>query len=246
MNESTERKFYAVVILALIALVAVSILMPPRTSPVFVGGTATTQGKTLSVSGTGTISARPDEAWFFAAVVTQSLTATQALNDNAAAMTRVLDQMNQLGIAKDKIETVGFSLMPLYDYSGKTPSLVGYQVRNAIKITVSDLSKIGQVIDSAVNAGANEVQGVQFTLSERRAAELREQALQMAVQDASGKAQRLASLLGVTLAGPVTVNIGFSYEPIFVAAVKAEAAQTPIVPGQLQVTVTIQVVYAFN
>jgi hypothetical protein len=227
-------------------LVAFSIFAPPRAAtPILVSGQATTQTKTISVSGTGTISAAPDEAWFYAAVVTQSLSAQQALADNAVAMSRVIDRMGQLGIGKAKIETVGFSLFPVYANDGRT--LIGYQVHNAIKIRVTDLTRLGEVIDAAVGAGANEVQGVQFTLSDQRAADLRAQALELAVKDASGKAQKLAGLLGVTITGPVSVQIDFAYQPIHVAAERAlqPATPTPIIPGQLQVTVNVLIAYAF-
>jgi uncharacterized protein YggE len=246
MNEGLERKFYAIAIIALIALVAVNILLPPRGGTVLLSASTTSADKTISVTGTGVVSARPDEAWFFAAVVTRSLTATQALADNAAAMNQVLDQLNQLGIPKEKIETVSFSLNPVYDYNGKAPVLVGYEVRNAIKVTVSDLNKLGQIIDAVVNAGANEVQGVQFTLSAGRSEELKQQALQLAVADASGKAQALASLLHVTLVGPTSVDISWGYQPIYASVERSTLpAQTPIVPGQLEVTVSVHIVYAF-
>jgi len=119
---------------------------------------------------------------------------------------------------------------------------VGYAARNAIQITLSDFGLVGRALDAAINAGANEVQGVMFTLSKEAFSNIEKQALQAAIQDADSKAKAVASSLGVTLLGPISITPGYVYQPMFEKATLA-ANQTPIQPGSLEVTVNVQIAY---
>jgi len=174
------------------------------------------------------------------AVQTQAATATQASSDNAATMSKVLDALASIGIDKNSIQTTSYSLTPVYDYKQdqtSPPKIVGYAARNAIQITLSDFSLVGKALDAAISAGANEVQGVMFTLSSKTFSDIEKQALQAAIQDADSKAKAVASSLGVTLLGPISVTPGYVYQPMVDKTSLAEA-QTPIQPERLRLQQT--------
>lgn len=246
MSEISNRRIYYLAAVAIVAIVLISAVATTRPVSVQTGDQGNQLGqKTLQVTGVGTVSAHPDRAIIILAVQTQAATAAQASSDNAAAMSKVLEALAGIGIDKDSIQTTSYSLTPLYDYKQDqttSPKIVGYAARNAIQITLSDFNVVGKALDTAVNAGANEVQGVMFTLSDKAFSEIEKQALQAAIQDADSKAKAVASSLGVTLLGPISVTPGYVYQPTVDKATLL-ASQTPIQPGNLEVTANVQITY---
>jgi hypothetical protein len=118
---------------------------------------------------------------------------------------------------------------------------------NTIQVTISDLGSVGKVLDQAITAGVNEVQGLTFTLSSSTLAMLQKQALQLALQDADNQAKTAAATLGVTIIGPISVTPGYIFQPISYSRLSATPqAQTPIQAGTLQVSATVQVTYQFS
>ena len=205
--------------------------------------------KTIQVTGTGTISASPDQAILDLAVQTQAATATQATSDNAVAMANVIAALTRAGIDNNSIQTVSYTLTPTYSNpvnQSVPPTIIGYIAENSIQVTVNDLGSIGKILDQAISAGANEVQGVSFTLSSSTLAKIQTQALQLALTDADGQAKALATTLGVTIVGPISVTPGFEFQPTNYNRFAAPSALTPIQSGTLQVTATAQVTYAFT
>jgi len=206
--------------------------------------------KTIQVSGTGMVSASPDEAILYLAVETQASTASQATAENAAAMTNVLRSLAAAGVSNDSIQTTSYTLNPIYanQINQSVPaSIIGYDAVNSIQVTLSRLASVGRILDQAISAGANEVQGVTFTLSSATMATLQKQALQLALQDADNQAKATATAMGVTIIGPISVIPGYEFQPVnYNRLATAVPAATPIQPGTLQVTATVQVTYAFN
>lgn len=254
--------------LAIIALVIVSVFAIMRPTMV-----ATSPGnpnqRTITVNGVGTVETAPDEALLNLAVNNQAATAAQAASDNAKTMSQVTQAILGLsslspGITKDNITTTDYSLTPVYSQPSNncntasgpsqpqpivcntaTQQLIGYAVRNAIQVTVKDMTSIGGVLDAATQSGANEVGGITFTFTGGTYADLQKQALQKAVQDASNQAQTMASALGVHITGIVSVTPAYLYQPYMNAKLNptSSGASTPIQTGTLQVTVNVQVVY---
>jgi len=107
------------------------------------------------------------------------------------------------------------------------------------------LTSVGKIIDTGVAGGANLVQGIYFTLSESKAAQLRDQAIEEAVKDADSKANILARSLNVKIVGPVSVSLGYEY-PVVPYEKMASAATTPIIPGPVTITATVQITYSFT
>jgi uncharacterized protein YggE len=268
-----SNKWNYVTALAIIALVIVSVFAITRPT-MMASGTGNTAQKIITVNGVGTVETAPDEAILVLAVTNQAATAEQAAKDNADTASRVIDAILGLslskGITKDDITTIDYSLTPVYSQPEKcvtttevpqplgdtkpqvtctitTPQLVGYAVRNAIQVTVKDMNSIGKVLDAATGAGANEINGITFTFTSGTYASLQKQALQNAIQDASGQAQTMAAALGVHITGVVSVNPAYVYRPyINYKAETSGAASTPIQTGTLQVTVNVQVVYEIS
>lgn len=244
MSEISSRRIYYLAAVSIVAIVLICAVATTRPLSIQTNSPSNTQ-KTLQVMGVGTVSAQPDQAIILLAVQTQAATATQASSDNALIMSKVMDALANIGIGKSSIETVSYSLGPIYEYKQDQttpPKIVGYAVRNAIQVTLSDFSVVGKALDAAINAGVNEVQGVMFTLSNAALTKIEKQALQLAIQDADGKAKAVASSLSVTLLGPISVTPGYVYQPMFEKA-SISGNQTPIQPGTLQVTVNVQITY---
>jgi uncharacterized protein YggE len=204
--------------------------------------------KTIQVSGTGTVSAAPDQALLYLSVQTQGATATQATADNAVAMSKVFDALTAAGLGNNSIQTISYTLTPIYQTETNQsvpPTVIGYVAVNSIQVTITNLGSIGKVLDQAIAAGVNQVQGITFTLSSATLAALQKQALQLALQDADGQAKATATALGVTIVGPTSVAPAYTFQPVSYSQLSA-SARTPIQSGTLQVTVTVQVTYEFS
>ena len=247
MSEIAVRRIYYLAAIAIVAIVLISAVVVVRPPAPGIG--TNSSPKTIQVTGTATVSASPDEALLNLAVQTQGATATEATTNNAAAMSKVMNALAGAGVTNDSIQTVAYTLTPIYqnNVNQSAPSIIiGYTAINAIQVTIKDLGSIGKILDQAISAGVNEVQGITFTLSDAKLATLQKQALQLAVQDADGQAKAMATTLGINITGPISVSPGYTFQPTNYSRLAASAAaQTQIQPGTLQVTATVQVTYQF-
>ncbi len=256
MSIEVSSRLYKLAIVAIIGLVvlsgfsmyyAYSMALPNAGRLVnlpFTGQSSENKPNTISISGTGIVWATPDIAQVSISAVTESTSATEAQQNNAAIMTKVIQALMDAGASKEDIKTISYSLSPRYSYDGKQ-TLVGYECRNMIAVTTKNTSEVGKLIDVAVSAGANEVGNVFFTVSEEKRAQLMADAIKKAVGDADAKAQAIASALGVTITGKSYASISPMYQP-YGAVYEVKASEpTPIIPGELQLTVTVQVDYTF-
>jgi len=249
MSETHEKRLFGLVLIlvVVVALLAGVATYSSYMKPAPVIPPAGTE-KTISVGGTGTVSMSPDIGWFTASVVTQAATAAQTEQQDNDAMSKVIFALKSAGIAEKDIQTVEFSLSPIYQDSkepGKMPILVGYSLRHSIRVTVNDVNALGKMLDLAISNGANNVSGVYFGLSDAKAKQAESQALDLAVKDADNRAETIANAMGVNLVGPISVSIGYYYAPVAMD-LKGGAAQAPVMPGQLDYTVSVQIAYAFT
>ncbi|RLI26482.1 SIMPL domain-containing protein [Candidatus Bathyarchaeota archaeon] len=197
--------------------------------------------KTIVVTGEGVVSAEPDLAEVSLGVQTYAESADKALKLNSERMNRVIENLKALGLSEDDFKTGSLTLSP--QYSKEEPhKVIGYRATNTIIIRLTDLSIAGKVSDGAVNAGANRGLGVQFKLSEEKAAEVKVKALKLAALDAKAKAESIASALDVEIIG--VYKVSESYMPVYpvrgfeAAGLKAE---TPVFPGEVQGRASVQV-----
>lgn len=220
------------------------IAQPPL--PVAAQTSATTQDlATIEVSGQGQVQAEPDMAVVRLGVQTQADTAEDALAANNEQMTAVISATLEAGIDQSDITTEGFSLQPVYanNNNGQSREVTGYQVNNMVRITVTDLSMLGGLLDTAVTAGSNTVQGIDFQISNQ--AELEAQAREAAMMDAQAKAEQLTELAGAEL-GPVhsIVELGSSSPgPLIFAEQAAADSSVPIQSGTQTIQASVQVIW---
>ena len=210
--------------------------------------------RTLSVSGTGEALLAPDIAYVYVGVHTEDATAAEATAANTAQTEELIQALQDFGIDPKDIRTTNFSIYPMDRFDPATGLPSGekvYAVDNTVYVTVRDLAKLGDLLDTAVQAGANTVNSVQFDVEEKD--EALKQARADAVKDAESQAQSLAQAAGLSL-GEIQ-SIGFSEVspyPIFdgkgggAMAAEQAAAAVPIQPGQLTFTVYVNVTYALK
>lgn len=210
------------------------------------------QEKTLSISGVGTVKAAPDEVVINLGVTTEAVTAEEAVQENAAKMTSVVNAITGVGVKQSDIETSSYSLYPIYKYDPETyeSTLIGYRVQNTVTITTKMLDQAGTIIDATAQVGANQVNSIAFQLSDDVQKQLQNEALTLASQNAKGKAEILADALNVKIVGVKTVNIGSAYTPppvpIYKAGTAEAAPETPILPSEQELTVYVDVVFIID
>jgi uncharacterized protein YggE len=199
--------------------------------------------QSIVVSGRGAAEATPDRALVTIGTEVTRPTAQEAQGRTSATMTEVLKQVAALGIPRERIQTIGISLYP----QRRPPSgdLSGYQAVQRAVVTVDDLALVGRVVDAAVAAGANLLDGVSFTLKDPAAARTR--AFAVAVQDARSAANALAAAAGVTVTRVIRIEETGAAVPIVRGPMMQAAPEmsTPVLPGTLTVSVQIRAVFAF-
>ncbi|MCS7141600.1 MAG: SIMPL domain-containing protein [Candidatus Nitrosocaldus sp.] len=214
----------------------------------------------LSVVGSATQGIRPDRASISVGVEVQEKTAGDAARRNAEIMSSIIEAVKAVGIREDQISTNYYSIYPVYEPRSKAEVciaiyppppecleqvLVGYRVVNNITITMEldRVQNIGRVIDAAVNAGANQVYGVTFFISQERLDAVRTSLLEKAAKDARIKAESVASALEMRVVGVKSVNIIDGYYPVPVHARVDAQATTPIMPSEQSVSASVQVTF---
>lgn len=195
--------------------------------------------RSVTVTGHGDIAVVPDEASVSAGVSTHGATAQAALSANADEMTKVIAAMKQVGVKT--IQTQQVSLYPNTDRKGNVTSFVA---QNTVTATTT-IASAGKLIDAAVNAGANSVDGPSLSVASQSA--IYRSALQHAVQDARAKAKALAGAGGFRVGRILTVSESSTSAPVpFAQASKSAGAGTPVEPGTQDVTADVQVEFAIS
>ena len=205
---------------------------------------------TIQVEGEAIVQAKPDRSQVELGVTTQSPDAKSAAAQNAQKLDRVLQQLRSQVGQNLEIKTIGYSLSPNYVYppQGGEPKITGYIASNVIQVQTDDLVQVGPVIDTAIKAGANNVQALRFLLKDEGTAQA--EALKDAAKKARNKADALAAALGVKIVRVLHVTEGG--EPVVPIHTRTFAMQeakmdtaTPVEPGTLEirgkVTLTLEI-----
>jgi hypothetical protein len=197
--------------------------------------------------GEGHVSVRPDQVRIQIGVTTQAATAQEAGTQNAKQSSAVITELKQQLGAEAEFRTTNYSLYPVYrnQTGGGKPSISGYQANNIVEVRLSDITLAGKVVDMATKTGANQVQGIHFSLKDEQKA--RGEALQKAAAQARANVQALASAVGLKVVRLIKVEDG---EPVRVIPVRAEmmmarqaadAGPTPVEAGDIDVRATVTV-----
>src|SRR5215216_3850453 len=198
----------------------------------------------VMVSGDSIVQAQPDTAILTVSVVTQNWSAISAQQENAAKTDAVVRALKAAAGTGAEVKTSGYSLQPQRVYKeGQPPTITGYEARNSVTVTMSDLNKIGSVIDAAAQAGSNDIAGIAFTLRQDRQA--RDQALSEATREAMNKARVIATALGGRVVRVIEVQEeGLQRPPVPIYQTEALMAKrdvaTPIEIGSLEMTSRVQ------
>ena len=204
--------------------------------------------RTIVVSGNGEASVAPDDAIMDFAIETHAQTATDAARRNAELATKVVAALKSKLAGKGQISTGGYSLNPDYrQHPGdENATIVGYAAQNSIRVETGALDLVGTLIDSAIAAGANRVNYLNFTVKDNVKA--RAQAIAAATHDAQAQAQALAAALGVRLGRVIKASTEAEVRPMPMmramnAGMVAGAVSTPIESGQVTVPANVALTY---
>jgi hypothetical protein len=201
----------------------------------------------ISVTGEASISVPPDIAFVDAGVATDAKTAHEASEANNVAMGKVMAALKSANIDASDIQTSRLSLQPQYapNRSGPSP-IVGYRASNRVTVRIHDVTKVANVIDTLVGAGANDVGNVNFEVSQ--ASKLLDDAREKAVADARRKAEIYAKAAGVALGAPMSISEEGAPQPLFRGkmAMPVAAAPTPIAQGEETLSVSVSVTWAIK
>ena len=239
----------------LLGLVLVAIILAVNTKPSIVIGSDTEKDK-ISVSGRAELTVDPDEVEIYIEIETTEPTAVETKDENAEISDDVIAALKKAGVKSSDIETYRFYLYPKYEWNRNTSKseLVGYTLRHTLKVTTDDLDKTGDLIDVAIDEGANRVERVEFKLSKEKEKDVNDEAMEKAAGNAREKAEALTDALGVKLGKITTISeSSYYYEPfrysgdvLMEAAAPGGKVSTEIQPQKLEVSATVNVVFEIS
>jgi uncharacterized protein YggE len=207
---------------------------------------AETAPPAISVTGEANVSVPPDLALVDGGVTSEAKTAREATDANNTAMGKVLLALKIAGIDEKDVQTSRLSLQPQSAPNRAGPNaIVGYRASNRVTIKVRNVSNVAAVIDTLVSAGANEIGGIHFMVSQ--ASKLLDEARDSAVADARRKAEIYARAAGVTLGAPLSISEQGNAAPMPYRRMSA-GLQTaaPVAQGEETLSVTVNVSWAIK
>jgi uncharacterized protein len=205
----------------------------------------------VTVGGSGSVSVKPDRATIRLGAWHQADTALEAQSRVNEIISKATEAIRELDIEGMVIQTSGLSLSPVYDYQrNQEPRITGYRASITLSVRIDDIDRTGTVIDAAMKTGANQLQGVAFSLKDDSGA--RRDALRKAVEDARMKAETIADALGRSIYALVEVQEQGVSVPVMqrgaesFRAMAADSAPTPVEAGEIEVSANIQITYSLD
>lgn len=209
---------------------------------ILVSSPLSAQEASLVSSGTGTVQLPPDRATLSVAIESRAAEASGAGASNAEVVAGVREALGAAGVDAADITTAHYNVRAEWRRQDGERIPDGYVAETMLRVTLDDITMAGTAIDAALGAGANRIDGVQFSSS--RADEARRQAISLAVQDAMGTAEAMAVAAGGSLGTLIELTTEGATRPIAtMRAMRAEAAYadapTEISPGELTITARV-------
>jgi uncharacterized protein YggE len=211
-----------------------------------------TNNTILSVQGSATTKVKPDKVILTLGVEITNQTADSALNTNSAIMNKVLNALLSVGVKQNETSTSAFSLSPNYNYSQGRNIITGFTATNSIQIESSRINDTAKWIDTAIAGGANNVNNVVFTLSDKKLEETKNLLIRDAINNARSKADIAAYSLGLKVVGVKSATVNeFETSPPqpllaakpFTATDRTVKTSIPIISGQEEVSTNVSIVY---
>lgn len=207
--------------------------------PDFARGSAAS-GRTVTVTGTGSVESVPNRAGLSVGVSSDAATARAALAANADKAANVIEALRAAGVARVDLQTTDVTVSPRWDDRGRQN---GFTAHSSVRVDVASATRAGAILDAAVGAGATETSGPSFDRSDR--SELYRNALRAAFADARGKAATLAGEAGASLGAVQRIEESPGVQPMPLFAAARESA-TPVEPGTTEVQATVTVTFSLS
>jgi uncharacterized protein len=254
-RNNNQKHTVIVLVSAFISILVLGIIIDLQNN--FEGyGQSIENNSTLSVSGMATMKTEPDRVTVSFGIETVNSTASSALVTNSEVMNKLLDVLKAAGAQENETSTSSFIITPNYNYSesGTIGNITGYTVTNSIQIESSNIRNISKWIDIAVSTGANRVDSIYFSVSDKRLDEIKNSLLKDAINNAKSKADIAASMLGLKVIGVRSMNLnGFESPPPIPQSYLAEKSlakaagpstiTTPIKIGEQEVTTHLTIIF---
>ena len=250
-----KRKWFLAASLALVLAIGGLVGCGPGTT--LQGGiegiNISNQQQGIWVTGQGKVTAVPDIITLSVGVESQEASVAMAQSRAAEAMGRVMTALTDNGVAEKDIQTQYFSIRKVtrWDQEKEEEVVIGYRVTNTVTAKIRDIDKAGSIIDAVALAGGDltRINNIGFSIDDP--SDYYEEARELAMADAKDKANRLAELADVTLDKPIYISESSWTPPItrdvmVAAGAPAPAPATPITPGEMEISLSVQVVYAIH
>ena len=220
-----------------LTLVSLALLQPANAQDV--------SRRTITVSGHGVISARPDTVDITLGVQSQAKSASDALTANTQSMQKLFSELKAGGVEEKNIQTSQFSVNPVYSRSkNNEPAVItGYRVTNTVNVTITEIDKLGNLLDVVVKAGGNRINGIRFSIADASA--LLDKAREEAVKNAVHKAKLYVGAAGVALGQVLSIQESGSHapQPMFLRQAKMEMdSSVPIAAGEQNISANVTLV----
>ncbi len=255
-----KKKWLVAIGMVLILAVAVGVTGCSSGEATFTGGTINLRGSLNSqqegiwVNGEGKVTATPDVAILSLGIEAQEATVAEAQAQANGAMEQVMTALKDQGVAEKDIQTQYFNIQRVtrWDNDKQQEIVIGYRVTNTVTAKIREVAKAGSVIDAVAIAGGDltRINSIGFTVDDYTA--YYAEARQKAVADAEAKAKQMADLTGVKLGKPTYISES-SYVPgpvyrqdMVAKAEGAPAVETPISPGEMEITLNVQLAYEID
>ncbi|HEU5087127.1 MAG TPA: SIMPL domain-containing protein [Roseiflexaceae bacterium] len=234
------------VVAVLVALAAAAVAFPAALPAQAQQNPTTTINRQITVVGHGEVKVQPDTAIIQIGVETEAKTAREALNQNNADTAAVQKKLTDLKVDTKDMQTSGFGIYPVYGTDGR--QVTGYRVNNTVTVKIRKLDQAPTLLDQVVQAGANSIYGISFTVDNPRT--LQDQARTAAMQDAKARADLLAKAGGASVGQVlvITENVGTPMpiaQPMAIGRAAGDQAGSavPLQTGEQTVSIDVQVTY---
>jgi len=201
---------------------------------------------TMNLNGKGTIQVKPNIAVVSLGVVTENMDLNIALKENTAKMNKVIASLKNMGIAEKDIKTQNYNIGLNYDYIEGKQVFKGYRVANILSVTIRDINAVGEVINTAVDNGANVVNNINFTVSNPSL--YYREALNLAIKDSVEKAAVIEKSLSIVVnMTPVKIlEETYGYSPVPTDGLLVKAAGPQFMPGETEITASIKATFNYK
>jgi uncharacterized protein len=249
------KKMIVIIIAACICIVVFGVMIDLPTNPQ--GYAQSIQNNsTLSVSGIATMKIKPDRVTISFGVETANTTASSALMSNSEVINKLLYELKTSGLKENETSTSSFIITPNYNYSesGTVGNITGYTVTNSIAIKSSNINNTSRWIDTAVSTGANRVDSIYFSVSDKKLDEVKNNLLKDAINNAKSKADIAASILGLKVIGIRSINLNgieppppipqpYLADKFLAPAEEPSTVSTPIITGEQEVITQVSIIF---